>query len=126
MRKLGLGGAGLGWPGLGWAGLGRRHEPRQAPCSCDQRGETGLPICSHFPKQIIPNSRTDRGLPEEGPSQGSSTSQPKLRGRDLASWVSPDPQPRGDQGWQRASPKVHIQITNNCRALGKWPALPVP
>ena len=57
---------------------------------------------------------------------GSSTSQPKLRGRDLASWVSPDPQPRGDQGWQRASPKVHIQITNNCRALGKWPALPVP
>lgn len=72
MRKAGLGGAGLGWVALGWAGLGRLHEPQQAPCSCDQRGETGLPICSCFPQQIIPNSRTGRGLEKMGESQSPS------------------------------------------------------
>ena len=59
-----------GKAGRSWAGLGCK--PQQAPCSCDQRGETGLLICSRFPQQIILNSRTGRGLEETGESQSPS------------------------------------------------------
>lgn len=134
MRKAGLGGAGLGWAGpmpratassLQLRSAGRngtsdlfllsptnyfKLQDRQGA-----RGNGGVPeafISSNWSSLslhhlVLPS---ERRRPEEGTSLGSSTSQPKLRGWDLASWISPDPQPWGGQGWQRASPKVHIQI----------------
>lgn len=100
-----------GRAGRSWAGLGRCHELQQAPCSCDQRGETGLPICSCFPQQIISNSRTGRGLEETGESQRPSflltgvlfhfiISCCLLKGgqRRVPVWIPPHPSPSSGAG----------------------------
>lgn len=131
MRKAGLGG--LGWV-TGLMPFRATVSSPVAVISGEKRDFRSVPA---FPRQIILNSRTGRGLeergvpeafissnwsslslhhlmlpserrrPEEGTSLGSPTSQPSSGAGTRLHGSALDPQPWGGQGWQRASQGSH-------------------